>query len=193
MEAGRGPGRDADRDTPASRTRPPLTADAHHRPEGGLRRGPAVEQQGVLGVLPGEAVEPAPAVVEVPEGHAADRLGAVAEQPEQVGVLAGLALEQLGRAAAGQGVGLGDLARGSCRRRPTRAPRGTRPRSSSETITFRPSPFIASSRASMSRERDAVDLPVPLDADGADGDVLARAARRSGGASFARLPGSSTL
>jgi hypothetical protein len=82
---------------------------AHDRAEGGLRLDLTVEEKRVLGVPPGEGVQPASPVVEVPERHSPDRVGAFAEQSKQVGLLSGLPLEQVGGASAGQRVGLLNL------------------------------------------------------------------------------------
>jgi hypothetical protein len=76
----------------------------------------------VLGAPPGEGVEPAPAVVEVPERDPGNRAGVPAEEAEQLGVLVGLAPQQVGRAAAGEWVGLRDLRAVLAPPRPTRRP-----------------------------------------------------------------------
>ena len=57
----------------------------------------AVEEEGVVGALPGEGVEPAVAVVEVPERDAFDDVAVVDEELEEGGVLTGeLGLEVVG-------------------------------------------------------------------------------------------------
>ena len=60
--------------------------------EGGFWFAIAVEEERVVYAFPGEVVEPALAVVEVPEGDAGDDVGVFAEETKDLRVLVGLAL-----------------------------------------------------------------------------------------------------
>ena len=83
--------------------------DAHDRAKGRLGLAVAVEQQRVFGVLPRECVEPASAVVEVPEGDPRNRVGPDVKHLEQIGVLPGLPFQKVDWATAGERIRRGDL------------------------------------------------------------------------------------
>ena len=58
---------------------------------GGFGLALAVEEEGMIGALPGEVVEPALAVVEIPERDADDDVRIAPEERKELGVLFGLA------------------------------------------------------------------------------------------------------
>lgn len=72
--------------------------------EGGFGLEVAVEEEGVVLAFPGEVVEPALSVVEVPEGDALDGVGVSGVELEELGVLLGLGFEDFGWAGVFVGV-----------------------------------------------------------------------------------------
>ena len=81
----------------------------HHGIVGRLGLALPIEEQRVVHALPRKIVQPALAVVQVPERHAVDDVIILAEESEQLGVLLGLAGEDLGRAAIDVGIDLRHL------------------------------------------------------------------------------------
>lgn len=76
---------------------------------GGLGLAFAVEEERVVDAVPGKIIEPALAVVEVPEADADDGVAVFVEDGEEFCVLVGLTLEDFGRAAAGVGILFGEF------------------------------------------------------------------------------------
>jgi hypothetical protein len=65
---------------------------------GGLGLAGPIEEEGMVDSFPGEIVEPALAIMKIPEGDADDLVGIFFEETKEAGVLFRLALENFGRA-----------------------------------------------------------------------------------------------
>lgn len=141
----------------------------------GVKRGfgpaVAVEEQGVIDTSPGEVVEPALAVVEVPEGDAFDDVGMPSEESEQPGILLGLAIEKIWREPLAVGVQARQflaVAAAVC------PPAGA---GDHIDVEFGEDGFEAEGAEGVEGafelfEGDLVDFVMALEADGVDGDVL---------------------
>lgn len=121
--------------------------------------------------VPGEVVEPALAVVEVPEGDAEDLVGVFVEDLENAGVLLGLALEDFGRAAVFVGIYFGEgFAFGAVVGPPAGA-------GNDVDIEFGDDDFHAEffhfgEGVFEGFVGDGIEFVMALEADGVDGDVL---------------------
>ena len=121
--------------------------------------------------MPGEVVEPALAVVEVPEGDAEDLVGVFVEDPEDAGVLLGLALEDLGWAAVFVGIHFGErLAFGAVVGPPAGAGDDIDVELGNDDLHAEL--FHSSEGVFESFKGNRIEFVMALQTDGVDGDVL---------------------
>ena len=81
----------------------------HHGVESRLGLALPIEEQRVVHALPRKIVQPALAVVQIPERDAVDDVVILAEKPKELRILLGLTGEDLGRAAIDVGIDLRHL------------------------------------------------------------------------------------
>lgn len=144
--------------------------DVENGVEGGFGLALAIEEEGVVDAVPGEVVEPALAVVEVPEGDAGDDVGVFDEDFEEAGVLFGLGFEDIGRAGIAIGIEFGQFFAVFAAVGP---PAGARDdidiELGNDDFEFE---FAHGLEGGFDLgEGDAIDLVVALEADGVDGGV----------------------